>query len=896
MDCGPASLRCLLEGHGIPVSYGRLREACQTDVDGTSIDTLEEVATQLGLEAEQVMVPTDHVLLPEARCLPSLAVVTLPSGLTHFVVLWGTAGPLVQVMDPGTGRRWPAATALLSELYLHQMPVDAGEWRQWATTDDFTAPLARRLANLGLTPRRAEALIQRAAGAAGATPLGLLDAGARMVEALACGGGLRRGRDCARFLSATLERAGEHPEELDTLVPSSYWSAAPLDEEQVMLRGAVLVRVTGATPVKAASAAAPGAPADDAQAPSDEGLSPELVAALTEPPSRPGKDLWRMLRADGLLVPSLLMCALLLSSAGVVLEALVLRGVMDLGRELGLTAQRLGAVGLVLLFMGAMLALELPIASVLLRMGRRLETRMRAAFLAKIPRLGDRYFHSRLTSDMAERGHSIHAVRTLPGLGAQLLDGVFSLGLTTAALAWLNPPGALAAATVAGLSVALPLLAQPALAERDLRVRTHGGALSRFYLDALLGLVPIRTHGAERAVRREHESLLTEWARASLGLLRATVAVEGVLSLAGICMAAWLLFSYLGVMGGAAAGGPEGILLLVYWALRIPALGQAVAAAARQYPALRNVTLRLMEPLGAPEEAGDEAPSPGRSQGDAGQRGVELELDDVSVCLAGHMVLEGVQLRVAPGERLAVVGPSGAGKSTLAGLLLGWHGPSRGSVRVDGADLDAAGLEALRQETAWVDPAVHLWNRTLLDNLCYGNESAAPGTLVEGDRSLGRAMEAADLQGVLEGLPDGLQTRLGEGGALVSGGEGQRVRLGRGLLRRDARLVVLDEPFRGLDRGKRRALLAGALSWWSQATILCITHDVGETLEFDRVLVVDGGQVVEDGAPAELARLETSRYGALLREEQLVRDGLWQGAAWRRLRLKDGRLGEEVPS
>ena len=66
MDCGPASLKCLLEGHGISVSYGRLREACQTDVDGTSIDTLEEVAVQLGLRAEQVMIPLDHVLDPEA--------------------------------------------------------------------------------------------------------------------------------------------------------------------------------------------------------------------------------------------------------------------------------------------------------------------------------------------------------------------------------------------------------------------------------------------------------------------------------------------------------------------------------------------------------------------------------------------------------------------------------------------------------------------------------------------------------------------------------------------------------------------------------------------------------------------------------------------------------------
>src|ERR1700690_1180672 len=96
MDCGPASLKCLLEGFGIPVSYGRLREACQTDVDGTSIDTMEEAAVQLGLNAEQIMVPADHVLAPEADLLPAIVVVRLASGSTPFVVAWRPAGPLVE--------------------------------------------------------------------------------------------------------------------------------------------------------------------------------------------------------------------------------------------------------------------------------------------------------------------------------------------------------------------------------------------------------------------------------------------------------------------------------------------------------------------------------------------------------------------------------------------------------------------------------------------------------------------------------------------------------------------------------------------------------------------------------------------------------------------------------
>src|SRR6185503_2177089 len=143
--------------------------------------------------------------------------------------------------------------------------------------------------------------------------------------------------------------------------------------------------------------------------------------------------------------------------------------------------------------------------------------------------------------------------------------------------------------------------------------------------------------------------------------------------------------------------------------------------------------------------------------------------------------------------------------------------------------------------------AIQLWNRSLLENLLYG---AADQSALRHPQA---AIEGADLRRVLEKLPDGLQTKLGEGGALLSGGEGQRVRLGRALLRDEARLVILDEPFRGLDRDQRRSLLRRARQVWRHATLLCITHDVSETLGFERVLVVEGGKIVEDATPRLLA-------------------------------------------
>src|SRR5260370_6305950 len=118
MDCGPATLKCLLEGFGIPVSYGRLREACQTDVDGTSIDTIEEIAGQLGLETEQTVLPVDHLLLDEARALPAIVVVRVPNGLTPFVLAWRRPAPVLQLMDPASGRAWTSAKPFLEEVYL----------------------------------------------------------------------------------------------------------------------------------------------------------------------------------------------------------------------------------------------------------------------------------------------------------------------------------------------------------------------------------------------------------------------------------------------------------------------------------------------------------------------------------------------------------------------------------------------------------------------------------------------------------------------------------------------------------------------------------------------------------------------------------------------------------
>ena len=613
-----------------------------------------------------------------------------------------------------------------------------------------------------------------------------LDATLRMVSAVHHSGGFGRG-DAGRTLKRIWDQARSAAKPTD-IVPADYWTARhapPSDgDEHVMVRGAVLVRVRGVR--------------DAAEREQREAALPrEVAAAMREPSPKPGRHLLNLLSADGILAPATLAVALCFAATGVVLEALLFRSLIDLGAHLPLSGQRVAAMAAIVGLSGLLLALELPIASVALGLGRRLETRLRIAFLHKIPRLADRYFQSRPSSDMAERAHAAHQIRELPQMGTQLVRSVFELLLTAAGIALLFPRSAPFAIAAALAALAIPAIAHPWLRERDLRQRTHTGALTRFFLDAFLGLVPVRAHAGERALAREQEALLVEWGQAGTALLRTAVATSAAQLVVGFGLAAWLLFSRggLGDEGG-------GALLLAYWALNMPIIGQRIAQLAWQYPTQRNLTLRLLEPLGAIEDTQDAA-SPSAMPVPAPVAGVSVRLDAVTVQAGGQTILEEATLAIAPSAHVAIVGASGAGKSTLVGLLLGWHRPASGEVLVEGERLEGARLDRLRGETAWIDPAVQLWNRSLADNLDYGR-TAASGLPV------GARVADADLRSLIAQLPDGLQTPLGEGGALLSGGEGQRVRFGRALGRSSARLAILDEPFRGLERERRATLLRRA--------------------------------------------------------------------------------------
>jgi ABC-type multidrug transport system fused ATPase/permease subunit len=647
------------------------------------------------------------------------------------------------------------------------------------------------------------------------------------------------------------------------LIPDGLWTVRPVvdgREDAVIVRGAVVLKVRGKGEVAA-------------------DLSPELSAAVRMHETGAGRQLFELLRADGLWRMLPIFAGLAVAGVGSVVETLLFRGAFDISQRLAVFEQRLFAAFALLLLLCAMVLIEWPVARALWDAGRRLEMRLRRSFLQKLPRLGDRYFQSRPISSMAESSHLLHWVRLLPGHSGQVVRTLCELCATVAGVVWLHPPSAPLILLLAALMIALPLLGQPILLERDMRMRGHNGGLARFYLDALLGLSAIRAHTAEGALAAEHGSRLREWARAARDLARTQILIETLLGLVGFGLAAVVVFQYL-----MTAEGSGWAILLVYWVLMVPSLGLELAFLIQQYPQHRNVTSRLLEPLGAEEHGSDEDPDTLDADEPGEENAPTIQLERVSVDQAGNQVLSVESLTIPARQHVAIVGVSGAGKSSLVGLLLGWYPPSDGVVRIDGQVLAGSVLARLRRTTTWVDPTVQLWNRTLLDNLRYGREDER--------QTIGEAVEEAELGEVLARLPMGLQTPVGAGGALLSGGEGQRLRLGRGICRGKPSLVILDEAFCGLERVRRFTMLAAARKRWKDATLLCITHDIAQTKDFDRVLVLEGGRLVEDDVPERLAAQAESRYAQLLESEARTLARL-SGPEWRRFRVEAGHVFED---
>ena len=221
---------------------------------------------------------------------------------------------------------------------------------------------------------------------------------------------------------------------------------------------------------------------------------------------------------------------------------------------------------------------------------------------------------------------------------------------------------------------------------------------------------------------------------------------------------------------------------------------------------------------------------------------------------AERQILNNLSFTVQPGHKVAIVGPSGSGKSTIGRLLFRFYDLQSGCIRIDGQPIDQVQQLSLRQHIGVVPQDTVLFNDSIWNNVAYGRPEA-------NDEEIWRAIEMASLRAFVGSLPDGVETQVGERGLKVSGGEKQRIAIARVLLKNPP-ILLFDEATSALDSEAERSILAALSEIAKDKTTIVIAHRLSTIVDADQIVVLDQGQIVEQGSHAELLAVQ-GKYAKL---------------------------------
>jgi ATP-binding cassette subfamily B protein len=236
-----------------------------------------------------------------------------------------------------------------------------------------------------------------------------------------------------------------------------------------------------------------------------------------------------------------------------------------------------------------------------------------------------------------------------------------------------------------------------------------------------------------------------------------------------------------------------------------------------------------------------------------------IRFDDIDFKYADSKpVLRRFALEISPGERVGLVGRSGSGKTTLMALLQRQYDPGRGRVLIDNVDVAAMSRDALAATMSVVSQDVQLFHRSVLENIRYGKPEAS-------DEQVRAAVQAARAAEFIEALPDGYETLVGERGMKLSGGQRQRIAIARAFLR-DAPILILDEATSALDSESEAGVQAALDDLAAGRTVIAVAHRLSTLRNFDRIVVMQDGRIIDQGTPNNLAR-RPGPYRDLLRHQ-----------------------------
>ncbi|WP_119726787.1 ABC transporter ATP-binding protein [Thermomonospora amylolytica] len=485
----------------------------------------------------------------------------------------------------------------------------------------------------------------------------------------------------------------------------------------------------------------------------------------------------------------------------------------------------------------------------LARTGEGVVLAVREALAEHLLRLRMPMYDRHRTGDLIARAATdTVALRRVVATGfTDLVTGVIGLAGAVALMIWLDR--VLFAMVAALVAAAVTMLAGALRAMRasSLHAQQATGEMAA-ELERALGA--IRTVRAARAEGRE-AARITRRARAAraagvrMARFDAVVGPAGELAVTGSFLLVVLVGGARVAAGDASVADLVAFLMyMVFLTGPLGSLFEAISVIQQGSGALRRVGEALSWPR---EPDGDGVPPQARpSGGDA-----LLEFRDVWFGYApDRPVLRGVSLQVPRCGHVALVGPSGAGKSTVFALVERFYEPDRGRILFEGADLAELERSAYRSAIGLVEQDCPVMYGTLRDNLAYAVPNA-------GDAELERVIELAGLSRLVERLPQGLDTPVGERGAALSGGERQRIAIARALLARPA-LLLLDEPSSQLDADNEDLLRRTIARLAGECAVVVIAHRFSTVRDADRIVVLDDGRVTATGVHEEL--LETSPY------------------------------------
>jgi len=420
------------------------------------------------------------------------------------------------------------------------------------------------------------------------------------------------------------------------------------------------------------------------------------------------------------------------------------------------------------------------------------------------------------------------AVALLVSLLVCSLLSVFDGGIaaTSGLLLALAGIGVSAAATRAGAAAGSAIAARSA----DLRVRL---------VEGLQGLAEIILFGAVT----EHRARTDQSQSDLIAAERRMAFIQGGATAAVSLLSGTAVLAAVYVGSGLVAGGRLSGAALVLIVLAVTAAFETVVglpAAAQFLSRTRAAGRRLLDVVESPPAVAFAVSPP------AAPDGFDVAFDGVGFRYRPELprALDAVSLTIPQGRRVAVVGESGAGKSTLASLLVRFFDPETGAIRIGGRDIRTLGEPDLRRAIVVLSQQSHLFSATIRENLLIAKRDA-------GEAELRKALAAARLIDFVDGLPDGLDTWVGEAGQLVSAGQARRLAAARAILR-DAPIWVLDEPTEGLDRVTEAELVHSLLELTEGRTVLWITHRLVNLQQMDGIIVLERGRVADLGTHAEL--------------------------------------------